>query len=116
MAPIIHIAPDISYLFPETASRATVLCGRRAEEIFQNGEFVGVKYNLNPDCEVCVECRKATNSRLLLALKALRADYPNPQHRYCWCGMAVGDPNYRGHTAACDEALAAVEEAEAEGL
>lgn len=53
---VIHIAPDISYLFPETAATAKVLCGRLASEVFASGEFVGVKNNLNPDCPVCPDC------------------------------------------------------------
>lgn len=54
--PIIHIAPDISYLFPETSSSATVLCGRFAYEVFDSGEFIGTASNLNPDCKVCDKC------------------------------------------------------------
>lgn len=53
---VTHIAPDISYLFPETASTTKVLCGRLASEVFANDEFVGTKDNLNPDCTVCPNC------------------------------------------------------------
>ena len=53
---ITHIAPDIDYLFPATASTAKVLCGRLAQEVFDSGEFVGIWGNLNEKCAVCSEC------------------------------------------------------------
>jgi hypothetical protein len=65
---IIHIAPDIGYLFPETAGSACVRCGRLAREVFESGEFIGVSGNLNPECEVCPLCAEIT--ALVQRLKA----------------------------------------------
>lgn len=56
---VIHIAPDIGYLFPEEAADATVYCGRKAQEVLASGEWVGVEKNLNPDCETCLLCLMA---------------------------------------------------------
>jgi hypothetical protein len=52
----IHIASDLSYLFPATARTATVLCGKLCGEVFATDEFVGVAGSLNPSCAPCVGC------------------------------------------------------------
>lgn len=57
--PIIHIAPNIDYLFH--LDWATVLCGSTASVVIDAGEFIGLKGNLNPKCEVCPECLKKSN-------------------------------------------------------
>jgi hypothetical protein len=56
---IIHIAPDISYLFPETATTATTLCGSLVQEVFDCNEWVGIIQNLNSQFEVCERCKEA---------------------------------------------------------
>ena len=53
---VIHIAPSLDYLFPDTVETATVLCGRLASEVFGSGEWIGISGNLNPDCTVCPVC------------------------------------------------------------
>lgn len=53
---IIHVAPDLGYLFPATVETARVLCGRLATEVFAAGEFVGVPGALNRDCDICASC------------------------------------------------------------
>ena len=40
---------------------------------------------------------------LLDALTALKHDYPTN----CWCGVAIGNPNYRDHSPQCKQAQAA---------
>lgn len=62
MKDVIHIAPDIDYLFPATAATATVLCGRLASEVLASGEFVGVGDNLNSACETCPLCEHIQNN------------------------------------------------------
>ena len=54
---IIHIAPNIDYLFPATAATARTLCNRLIQDVFTVGEFVGTANNLNEKCEVCVDCK-----------------------------------------------------------
>lgn len=54
---VIHIARDISYLFPSTASTAKSICGRFVHEILSNGEFIEISSNLNPDLKVCPKCQ-----------------------------------------------------------
>lgn len=56
---IIHIAPDLDYLFPATANMAKVLCGRLAVDVFADGEFVGIVGNLNPKCSICTKCKES---------------------------------------------------------
>ncbi len=55
---MIHIAADISYLFPETAATAKTLCEKLISNVFNNGEYVGVSGSLNPKCVVCPECER----------------------------------------------------------
>lgn len=56
---IIHIAPNLDYLFPATREKARVLCGRRAADVLTDGEFIGISGNLNRVvCTVCPECDK----------------------------------------------------------
>lgn len=55
---IIHIAHDISYLFPDTASTAKTLCDKFVYQVLESGEFVGVKNNLNDKCDVCKQCKE----------------------------------------------------------
>lgn len=55
---VIHIAPDIGYLFPETAATAKTLCGRLVCEVLEGGEWVGVRQNLSSECEVCERCKE----------------------------------------------------------
>lgn len=59
MASTIHIATDISYLFPGTASTCKTMCGRLVQAVLDAGEFVGVRENLNAACIVCQECNAA---------------------------------------------------------
>ena len=54
--PIIHIAPDISYLFPDTSTTARTYCNELVKDILAKGEFVGLCDNLNPECVPCIIC------------------------------------------------------------
>lgn len=53
---VIHIAPDISYLFTPTTTK--VLCGRLASAVFASGDFIDIWNNLNPDCTMCPDCKE----------------------------------------------------------
>lgn len=61
--PIIHIAPDIGYLFPAEANTARTMCGKLVKNILACGEFIGTRKNLNPKLQVCQECAQATSEQ-----------------------------------------------------
>jgi integrase/recombinase XerD len=49
--PVMHIAPDIGYLFnPEIAF---TLCNKRVSDILAEGDFIGIANNLNLSLESC---------------------------------------------------------------
>jgi hypothetical protein len=62
---IFHIAPDLAYLFPDTADTARVRCGKLAREAIANGEAVA-PFAENTDeerhtiCEACLAAFEAS--------------------------------------------------------